>query len=260
MSLKALTSLAVAAIGLAASGVGLLYRGVVRFNYPSLQQYPVQGIDVSHHQGKIDWSLLKGPLVRFAYIKASEGATFRDSAFRDNWAGAQSVGIVPGAYHFFRLCTPGAEQAANFLAAVPRPSEPTLPPAVDLEFLGNCPQRPAPALFRQELQNYLKAVETAWGCRLVFYVTQEFHTVYVEGYFADNPLWVRDVFKRPALRSGVEWRLWQYANRGRLPGVATFIDLNAFNGTPSEFAAFRCGAVQQSVPPDAHGVTPAPRS
>jgi lysozyme len=241
MSWKALTSFAIAAIGLGGSGLVLLHRGAVRFNYPSVEQYPIQGVDVSHHQGKIDWSLLKGPWAQFAYIKASEGATFRDPAFRDNWAGARSAGVVAGAYHFFTLCKPGIEQAANFLAVLPEPSEPTLPPAVDLEFGGNCAERPSPAAFRQELQNFLTAVETWRGCRLVLYVTQEFHAQYVDGYFRDNPLWVRDIFKRPVLRSGVEWRLWQYANRGRLPGVSTFIDLNVFNGTASEFAAFRCG-------------------
>ena len=244
MPWKVLAALAVGAIGGAALTALLLYRGVIRFNYPSSDRYPVEGVDVSHHQGRIDWSRLSGSSVRFAYIKASEGATFRDTAFRANWAGAQSAGVVPGAYHFFTLCRPAAQQATNFLAVVPKPSEPTLPPAVDLEFGGNCAQRPSPAAFRADLEEFLKTVEAAWGCRLVLYVTQEFYTAYVEGYFKDNPLWVRDVFNRPELRSGREWRLWQYANRGRLPGVDTYIDLNVFNGTPSEFASFRCGASQ----------------
>ena len=117
-----------------------------------------------------------------------------------------------------------------------------MPPAVDLEFGGNCARRPSPAEFRQELETFLKTVEPAWGCRLVFYVTQEFYAAYVDGHFPDNPLWVRDIFRRPVLKSGREWRIWQYANRGRLPGVATYVDLNVFNGTPPEFAAFRCPA------------------
>jgi lysozyme len=241
MPWKTLAVLAMGAIGGGGLTALLLYRGVIRFNYPSSDRYPIEGVDVSHHQGKIDWGRLSGSAVRFAYIKASEGATFRDSAFGDNWIGARSTGVVPGAYHFFTLCRPGAQQAANFLAAVPRPSEPTLPPALDLEFGGNCAERPSPTEFRQEVETFLTAAEAAWGCRFVLYVTQEFYAAYVDGYFSDNPLWVRDVFNRPELRSGREWRLWQYANRGRLPGVSTYIDLNVFNGTPAEFAAFRCG-------------------
>ncbi len=257
MSWKALASAAGATVSLGGLAVGLLYQGVARFNYPKREQYAVQGVDVSHHQGKIDWRLLKGPSAQFAYIKASQGVTFKDPAFRDNWAGALSAGVVPGAYHYFTLCASGAEQAANFLAAAPRPQEPSLPPAVDLEFLGNCARRPSPAMFRQELEKFLTAVETERGCRLVLYVTHAFYSQYVEGYFEDNPLWVRDLFRRPNLK-GREWRLWQYADRGRLPGVATFIDLNVFNGTPSEFAAFRCADLGRRVTP--HGSTPAPRS
>ena len=247
MSWKALLALVVGLISGAALALLLLYRGVVRFNYPSHEQYPVEGVDVSHHQGKIDWRELSGASVRFAYIKTSEGATFRDSLFQDHWVGAQSVGVVPGAYHFFTLCRPAAQQAANYLAAAPKPSALTLPPAVDLEFGGNCARRPSPAEFRQELELFLKTVETAWGCRLVLYVTEEFYAAYVDGHFEDNPLWVRDIFGRPTLSAGRQWRIWQYANRGRLPGVTTYTDLNVFNGTPSDFASFRCGAVREDV-------------
>ena len=75
--MKALVQLAVwVVIGTGVMGL-LLDRGIVRFNYPDLQTYPIQGVDVSHHQGEIDWAQLKGPAVQFAYIKASEGATFR---------------------------------------------------------------------------------------------------------------------------------------------------------------------------------------
>ena len=243
VSWKALIALVVGLAVGAAVALLLLYRGVIRFNYPSDERYPIEGVDVSHHQGKIDWRQLSGASVRFAYIKASEGATFRDSLFQNHWTGAQSVGIVPGAYHFFTLCRPAAQQATNYLAAVVfKPSLHTLPPAVDLEFGGNCAGRPSPAEFRQELETFLSAVEAAWGCRLVLYVTQEFYAAYVQGHFEDNPLWVRDIFNRPTLPSRREWRIWQYANRGRLPGVTTYIDLNVFNGTSAEFDAFRCGA------------------
>ena len=76
-------------------------------------------MDVSHHQAEIDWTELKGRAVQFAYIKASEGATSRDPRFASNWKAALAAGVTPGAYHFFTLCKPGAQQARNFLAALP---------------------------------------------------------------------------------------------------------------------------------------------
>jgi lysozyme len=115
---KALVQLAACAAISAAVIALLLYRGIVRFNYPDLRTYPIQGVDVSHHQGEIDWTQLQGPAVQFAYIKASEGATFRDAQFAANWQGAVTAGVTPGAYHFFTLCRSGAEQARNFFAAL----------------------------------------------------------------------------------------------------------------------------------------------
>ncbi len=48
---------------------------------PSRDKFPTQGIDVSHHQGEIDWKAAFASGVDFAYIKASEGGDFHDPAF-----------------------------------------------------------------------------------------------------------------------------------------------------------------------------------
>jgi lysozyme len=42
------------------------------------------------------------------------------------------------------------------------------------------------------------------------------------------------------LHEGADWSFWQYANRGRVPGVATFIDLNVYSGSAAQFREFRC--------------------
>lgn len=218
----------------------LLYRGTVRFNYPDLRTYPLQGVDVSHHQGEIEWSQLQGPAVQFAYIKASEGATLRDPRFASNWQSALAAGVTPGAYHFFTLCKAGAEQARNFLAALADVSGSGLPPAVDLEFGGNCEQRPTELEFTRELNAFLEQVQRETGCTPVLYVTQEFYGPYVAGRIRGYPLWVRNIFGKPKLQKGADWLLWQYANRGRMPGVGAFIDLNVYNGSAAEFREFRC--------------------
>ena len=216
----------------------LLERGYLRLNYPSRAEYPLRGVDVSHHQGTIDWVRLARAGNDFAYIKASEGVTFRDSRFAANWSGAESAGVLPGAYHFFTLCAPGADQAGNFLDAAPPSPRPSLPPAVDLEFGGNCGRRPTPEAFAVELQRFLQRIETAWGRRAVLYVTSEFYRIYLEGRFPENPLWVRDIFWTPRFTGERGWRFWQYASRGRLPGVRRFVALTVIRGTAREFAGF----------------------
>src|SRR5262245_34821654 len=95
----------------------------------------VQGVDVSWHQGPIDWNAVSRAEVRFAYVKATEGADYVDPRFAFNWREAHRAGLYVGAYHFFTLCRSGAQQASNFIQAVPVENG-ALPPAVDLEHMG----------------------------------------------------------------------------------------------------------------------------
>jgi hypothetical protein len=120
---------------------GRAYReGYLMLNNPPLMRYPVQGIDVSHHQGAIDWvAVTRDPRVRFAFIKATEGGDFGDGDFIRNWQGAQAAGLIRGAYHFFTFCRPGIDQAQNYLTTVPAASD-ILPGTIDLEFGGNLPK------------------------------------------------------------------------------------------------------------------------
>src|SRR5690349_7236247 len=78
---------------------------------PALQAGETYGVDVSAHQGTIDWPTVAADGVSAAYLKATEGATFRDPAFAHNWQQARAAGLQVGAYHFFTLCRGGAEQA-----------------------------------------------------------------------------------------------------------------------------------------------------
>lgn len=125
---------------------------------PNLREGERYGIDVSRHQGRIDWGRVARDDISFAYIKATEGATFVDSRFAENWSNAEAAGLVRGAYPFFTLCADGEAQARNFLRVVPDDPD-ALPPAVDLELAGNCPARPDPATVERELNAFLTLVE-----------------------------------------------------------------------------------------------------
>jgi hypothetical protein len=81
--------------------------GIWRFNCPETAEYPVQGIDVSHHQGQIDWQAVGDSGIQFAYIKATEAEDYRDPQFSTNWREAQNSGIARDAYHYFTFGAPG---------------------------------------------------------------------------------------------------------------------------------------------------------
>ena len=108
-------------------------QGYLRFNYPGRKAFPVRGIDISHHQKKINWEKLRSEKINFVIIKATEGVDYQDPNFSVNWNKSLKEGYETGAYHFYRLCRSGNEQAGNFINTVPK-SEMTLPPFVDLEY------------------------------------------------------------------------------------------------------------------------------
>jgi hypothetical protein len=75
----------------------------------------VPGVDVSHYQGTINWASVRSAGIQFAYIKATEGTTYKDPMFNTDYLGAYNNGVIRGAYHFARpdLST-GAAQATYF--------------------------------------------------------------------------------------------------------------------------------------------------
>ena len=221
-----------------AIAAALFYKGYLRFNYPSDTEFPVKGIDVSHHQGIIDWSAVKNEGIRFAYIKATEGGDFVDEKFTPNWQQAKAAGIDVGAYHFFTFCRSAKDQARNFIANVPA-SAMDLPPVIDLEFGGNCKPTLSDTAMLQKIDSLQELLYQHYKQRPVFYVTNDFYQRYLLNQFPDNPLWYRDIYHQPQIADKRHWHFWQYANRGHLNGISTYVDLNVFAGSSEEYEGFK---------------------
>src|SRR6185369_7344667 len=104
----------------------------------------LQGIDVSHWQGTINWASVaadpKG--IKFVFMKATEDTNYTDPTFNTNLAGAKANGILAGPYHFCRLDTNTADPAADgaaeanyFLSKIKAKYQTGtyLPPVADIE-------------------------------------------------------------------------------------------------------------------------------
>lgn len=208
----------------------MYFHGIWRFNYPSEKEYPIQGLDISHHQGEIDWNLIPKERYQFVYIKATEGGDFKDKKFKRNWEQARKAGFKVGAYHFFTLCKGGDEQAKNFIATVPALDD-SLAPVIDLEFVGNCLDRPDKEVFLNELEKYVLAIDGQYAAHPVLYTTYDFFEYYlVNSRFANFPLWVRDITGTPNSQIFSDWDIWQYADNARVPGIRGPVDLNVARG------------------------------
>ena len=221
---------------LGAGGAGVLFAmGFVPLREPDPARFPIRGIDVSHHQGPVDWAAVRETPVHFAFIKATEGGDHHDPRFVENWRSAEEAGIPRGAYHFFTFCSPGAAQAEHFLAVVP-PGEGELPPVVDVEFTGNCTSWESLDKVRDELSRFLDDVRDAHGREPLIYLNRPSFRRIVRGHFPDSPLWVRDLLFRPRAAHYGDWSFWQYDDDGRVAGIEGPVDLNVFAGSAQGFA------------------------
>lgn len=202
---------------------------------PSHARFPVRGIDVSHHQAAIDWERVRASGQSFAFIKASEGADFRDTRFSDNWQRARAAGLATGAYHFFTFCSPGHAQADNFLAAAPA-GEHALPPSIDIEFTGNCTGWDSVASIQRELRVLVERIEAESGRRPLLYTTEDVAKELIPPALYAHPYWIRSLWGEP--RVEVRWLFWQHSATGDVPGIGGDVDLNVFSGSTSDWQAF----------------------
>ncbi|BCU80955.1 glycoside hydrolase family 25 [Polycladomyces abyssicola] len=209
----------------------LEYTGIIWHNEWFARPYEVKGLDVSHHQGKIDWRKVKEEKeYDFVYIKATEGKDFVDDRLRYNWNEAKRQGIMVGAYHFFSMRSSGETQALHYIRIVPKEKD-SLPPVIDVEIhLGHNRER-----VRRELRAMAIRLQQHYGKQPILYVTYDTYNTYIKDDFQEYRIWIRDIFKPPSLDER-SWSLWQYSNRGRVDGIPTYVDINAFCG---DIKAFR---------------------
>ena len=79
------------------------------------------------------------------------------------------------------------------------------------------------------------------GKRPIIYTTPDFYEQ--TGIGALNAtFWLRSVANHPdAVYPGQDWAFWQYTGTGSVPGIAGKVDINAFRGSPDDFARFAGG-------------------
>ncbi len=218
------------------------WNGIILLNNPSIEKYPVRGVDVSAYQGEIDWSVLsKQGNISFAFIKATEGSSFVDSRFEQNLKEAQKTELRVGVYHFFSFDSLGEKQAEHFINTVGNPIN-MLPPVIDVEFYGDKESNPpSRESVQKELGVMLERLEAHYGKKPIIYTTKEAYNLYIKGSYEQYDIWYRNVINDSGIPDGRAWTFWQYTNREKLDGYKgeeKYIDMNVFNGTKEEFEQY----------------------
>ncbi len=186
---------------------------------PVKAQAARMGIDVSYHQGSIDWSAVKASGVQFAFIRAGSFKSGTDAYFHANMKGAIANGIPVGIYVYSYATTP--EQAANealFAISVAKDYPVSLPIAYDIEDSNH------KALSNEQnialVNTFCNTVANA-GYTPIVYSYKNFFNGRLQGVSQDK--WVAQYaaacdYPGPAF--------WQSSSKGRISGINGNVDID----------------------------------
>lgn len=199
--------------------------------HPATQSY-TQGVDVSRHNGHVDWTKVRSSGVAWAVAKATEGKSHIDPTFSANWAGMKAAGLVRGAYHFGHPGHDAVAQAKRFVKVV-KPTHGDLPLVLDLE----ASDKETPAEVWAWTKAFLAEIESLTGRPGILYTYTPFWTAQVGDpkEKVNCPLWVAAYIPQPNVaRAWADWTFWQYTSKGTVDGVHTHVDRSYFLGTLAE--------------------------
>lgn len=212
----------------------------------------VNGIDVSHFNGTVDWSRVAAGGIAFAYAKATEGMHTRDARFEANYDGIKASNLLRGAYHFFHADLDAAAQANNFLSVVSALAPGDLPPMLDVEA---APDGLSAASIAAGVRIWLDAVQQALGRTPVLYTSASFWNARLTGSreFSVFPLWVAHYTTRPSpnLPAGFsDFTFWQFDEHQTVDGISGSVDMDRFNGSLEDLK--QLSGLEEQAEHDAH--------
>jgi len=204
----------------------------------------ILGIDVSHHQGSINWNLVANDGKVFAYCKATEGMTYQDPNFTTYMTNGTAAGVVMGAYHFARPDNNSATQDANnFIThAQNYIGNGYLPPVLDLEDPNSSThldQIYTSSQLTNWVQTWLSTVETQTGVRPIIYTNSNYAN-FLQSSVNTYGLWIAKPGTSPTTpptNIGIwnDWVFKQYSWYGSVNGISGNVDLDVFHGSVSDF-------------------------
>ena len=198
-------------------------------------RYPVAGIDVSKHNGTIDFDKVRDDDYQFVFIKASEGMTYRDDAFERNYRGAREAGLKVGAYHFFRKNRTGAQQADNLLQAI-QGKHLDLPLVIDLEDDWGNGATVNRSMALERVMDMIDILNRK-GYQVMVYTNLDGYNKYYKNMLGEHDLWLCS-FTSPDLLPHLPHRIQQFSHEGTVNGIDGDVDLNVFRGTRKQWQEY----------------------
>ena len=204
-------------------------------NYIGTDAEALRGVDVSEHQGEIDWAAATADGLDFAMIRAgyrgwTQGGLFEDAYFRRNVEGALENGLRVGAYFFSQATTPDeAREEARWLLAAVKGYDVTLPLCFDWEPIDQSEARTNGMTGAEVTDCALAFAEelaaSGRACAVYFYRDLGY-TFYELDRLAGLTFWAGAAGGVPDFR--YKHAIWQYSFTGRVAGIGGDCDLDLY--------------------------------
>lgn len=194
------------------------------------------GIDISHHNGVIDWNQVyksKHP-ISYVFIKATQGEKWIDKRFHHNWQRLSERGYVKGAYHFYSPDANSTNQF-NLYCRTVKLEKGDLLPVLDVEKNSK--------LGRDNLikgvRNWVNLCEQKYGCKPIIYTGRKFYLEFLKDEFSECPLWIASYSSENSI-GNIDWDLHQFTEKVIVKGIPENVDGNNFNGDLVKLKAKYC--------------------
>lgn len=192
-----------------------------------------KGIDVSSHQGKIDWNLVAQDGVEFAIIRlgyrgyGKEGNLMEDTQFDANIQGAKAAGIKAGVYIFSQAINDDEVLAeANLVLKKIAPYKLDCPVVYDVERTSADGRMNNISVEERTHLTLLfcQTIENAGYTPMIYHNTQMGALMIDVAALEDYDKWYASYSDQ--MFYPYEYKIWQYSDKGKIQGIGTNVDLN----------------------------------
>lgn len=189
------------------------------------ENHHILGIDISHHQGGINWDLaskmrIGSDSIQFVYLKLTEGTDFKDKRSKQNQKKLKEMKVPFGVYHFYNPKKGATEQAKFFIENF-KISD--LRPVLDIEVQGNLKS----TALVDSVTVFLSTVDSILSIRPIIYTYESFYNdFFSESTLSKEWFWIANytgsskAFKRQNVIA------WQFTDKGTVDGILEKVDLN----------------------------------
>lgn len=186
------------------------------------------GIDVSNHQGDIDWEMVKNSGVEFVFIRIGyghnrEAKIMEDEKFRQNLEGTRNAGLKVGLY-FYSYATEiwEAEEQANWIVKTLNGEKIDLPIVFDYETWKSFPTYNINIVDLNKVAKRFLDILHGNGYEGMNYSSKYYlNTIWN---LSEYPTWLAHYVSKTNYDK--DFKVWQFSNTGEVPGINGFVDLD----------------------------------